>query len=172
MQFKKGDRLRFVKDCQLHITENILGEIISANSEWVVKNVSVKAYGIQSMDKRVYAVVPAPDIHKHCELVKASKDKHNILAGLIQTDGSVDGEKLMEKLSNESKKNSVEHPSYYNQGIECLKYINSHKMGFAQGCMVKYATRYLYKGTPIQDLEKIIVYAKSEIERLKAERNK
>ena len=97
------------------------------------------------------------------------KNKHNILADLVQTDGSIDGEKLMEKLS---KQNSVEHPSYYNQGIECLKYINSHKMGFAQGCMVKYATRYLYKGTPIQDLEKIIVYAKSEIERLKAEGNK
>ena len=29
-------------------------------------------------------------------------DKHNILNGLLNSDGSVDGEKLMEKLSNQS----------------------------------------------------------------------
>lgn len=98
-----------------------------------------------------------------------TKDKHNILADLVQSDGSIDGEKLMEKLS---KQNSVEHPSHYNQGIECIKYINSHNLNFNAGNIIKYGTRYLLKGKPIEDLQKVIQYAQFEIERLKAEGNK
>ena len=91
------------------------------------------------------------------------KDKHNILADLVQTDGSIDGEKLMEKLSKQS---NVKHPSHYNNGIECIDYINSHNLNFNAGNIVKYATRYLRKGKPIEDLEKIIEYAQFEIKRL------
>lgn len=60
----------------------------------------------------------------------------------------------------------VEHPVWYNDGIECIDYIQSHKMNFCQGNMIKYATRYLKKGTPIADLQKIIQYANFEIKRL------
>jgi hypothetical protein len=35
-------------------------------------------------------------------IVKRINDKHHILNGLLNSDGSVDGEKLMEKLSNQS----------------------------------------------------------------------
>ena len=160
MQFKKGDKIKFMQKIELANSN------IPACSIWEVRDFTEDDYILEGPEG--LAFLPFKFVEKYCEITP-KKDKHNILHDLIQTDGSVDGEKLMEKLS---KQNSVEHPSYYNQGIECLKYINSHKMGFAQGCMVKYATRYLYKGTPIQDLEKIIVYAKSEIERLKAEGNK
>lgn len=130
---------------------------------------------------------------------KPQKDKHNILADLVQTDGSIDGEKLMEKLEKNqvqvangvvmsdrpqrptmpastplsvAKQNSVEHPSHYNQGIECIKYINSHNLNFNAGNIIKYGTRYLLKGKPIEDLQKVIQYAQFEIERLKAEGKK
>ena len=35
-------------------------------------------------------------------VVKKINNKHNILNGLLNSDGSIDGEKLMEKLSNQS----------------------------------------------------------------------
>lgn len=105
--------------------------------------------------------------NKAPSIVKRINDKHHILNGLLNSDGSVDGEKLMEKLS---KKSNVKHPSHYNNGIECIDYINSHNLNFNAGNIVKYATRYLRKGKPIEDLEKIIEYAQFEIKRLQEER--
>lgn len=44
-------------------------------------------------------------------VVKRINNKHNILNGLLNSDGSVDGEKLMEKLSNQS--NDMAKGSHY-----------------------------------------------------------
>ena len=44
-------------------------------------------------------------------VVKKINNKHNILNGLLNSDGSVDGEKLMEKLSNQS--NDMAKGSHY-----------------------------------------------------------
>jgi hypothetical protein len=99
-------------------------------------------------------------------ITKRINDKHNILNGLFNSDGSVDGEKLMEKLESQ-RDSAVKHPSHYTQGIECYKYTNSHNSNFNAGCIIKYATRYLLKGKPIEDLRKVQQYAEYEIERLK-----
>jgi len=45
------------------------------------------------------------------------------------------------------KKNDseIKHPKHYTHGIECWDYIVSHKMGFLDGNVVKYVTRYRHK---------------------------
>jgi len=58
----------------------------------------------------------------------------------------------------------VTSPKHYTMGIECWDYIASHHMNYNQGNMVKYATRYLLKDNPVQDLRKVIAYATKEIE--------
>lgn len=64
----------------------------------------------------------------------------------------------------------VEHPKHYiDGGIEPIEYINSHNMNFNIGNIIKYASRYMKKGKPIEDLKKVIQYAKFEIERLEEE---
>jgi len=51
------------------------------------------------------------------------------------------------KPSVETKERSdlINHPSHYNVGIECWDYILSHKMGFLEGNIIKYITRYKQK---------------------------
>lgn len=41
-----------------------------------------------------------------------------------------------------SKETVIKNPSYYNKGIECWDYIVSHNMGFLEGNVIKYITRY------------------------------
>ena len=89
---------------------------------------------------------------KPCD--KPKKDKHNILADLVQNDGSIDGEKLMEKLS---KGDSVNHPSYYNQGkIEVIDFIEDKHLDFHRANACKYLCRAGLKSreTRIEDLKK------------------
>jgi len=53
----------------------------------------------------------------------------------------------------------VVHPQHYTKGkIECLDYIEAWDMGFEEGCVVKYITRYKFKGTPLEDLMKAQYY--------------
>jgi|15BtaG_2_1085339.scaffolds.fasta_scaffold23733_3 hypothetical protein len=47
----------------------------------------------------------------------------------------------------------VDHPEHYNQGIEAIEYINSWNMGFNEGNIVKYITRYQFK-EGLEDLKK------------------
>ena len=65
-------------------------------------------------------------------------------------------------------KDPVTNPIHYTKGIECWDYIASHHMNYNQGCMIKYATRYLLKDNPVQDLKKVIAYAEKEIKILEA----
>lgn len=56
----------------------------------------------------------------------------------------------------------VNHPHHYTYGtIECIDFIDScgWGMGFCAGNAMKYLTRFPHKGTPVQDLEKVIWYA-------------
>lgn len=49
----------------------------------------------------------------------------------------------------------VNNPPHYRKGkMDSFAFIEDQKLNFAEGCVVKYVTRYKYKGTPLQDLEK------------------
>lgn len=45
-------------------------------------------------------------------------------------------------------------PEHYSAGIEPIKFIQSHRMSFAAGNVIKYVCRYNRKGTPLEDLNK------------------
>lgn len=66
----------------------------------------------------------------------------------------------------EDEKEMVNHPIHYNQGIEAIDYIESHKLSFCLGNVVKYITRAKHKGTELQDLKKASWYLQREIDRL------
>ena len=69
------------------------------------------------------------------------------------------------------KKEMINHPSHYNQGIEAIDYIESHKMNFCIGNVIKYITRAKHKGTELEDLKKSLWYLQREIDRLEKEEN-
>jgi len=49
-------------------------------------------------------------------------------------------------------------PAHYNVGIEPVKFITSHGLGFLEGNIIKYITRYKMKGNPVEDLHKARTY--------------
>jgi hypothetical protein len=49
------------------------------------------------------------------------------------------------------------NPEYYKNGIETTEYILSHDLGFCEGNIIKYITRYKQKDG-IQDLKKAKKY--------------
>jgi len=53
------------------------------------------------------------------------------------------GKNIKESLDN--KTDMVNHPPHYNKGIETTTYIDSWDMGFSQGNVIKYVTRYNLK---------------------------
>ena len=56
-------------------------------------------------------------------------------------------------------------PDYYNSmKITPIDYITANELDFCSGNIVKYASRWNKKGTPIDDLRKIVVYANLLIE--------
>lgn len=63
---------------------------------------------------------------------------------------------------NDSK---VNHPSHYNQGIEAIEIIESHKLNFNLGNVIKYVIRAKHKGDELGDLEKAKWYLDRETER-------
>jgi len=54
----------------------------------------------------------------------------------------------------------VNHPKHYNinwkgeKAIETFDYIKSWEMNYAQGNVIKYVSRYPYKGKSVEDLKK------------------
>ena len=64
------------------------------------------------------------------------------------------------------KKEMINHPQHYTQGIEVIDYIESHNLNFHIGNVVKYVTRAKHKGTELQDLKKAMWYLQREIDRL------
>jgi hypothetical protein len=55
---------------------------------------------------------------------------------------------------SKEKKNIINHPEHYTKGIETIDYIRSWNMDYVRGNIIKYVTRFPYKGTPLQDLKK------------------
>lgn len=49
-------------------------------------------------------------------------------------------------------------PIHYNVGIEPVKFITSHGLGFLEGNIIKYIVRYRMKGNPVEDLHKARTY--------------
>ena len=70
------------------------------------------------------------------------------------------------------KKEQVNHPIHYQQGIEPIEVIESWGLNFSLGNVIKYTLRAPYKGKEIEDLEKAKWYLEREIIRLKKEETK
>ena len=49
-------------------------------------------------------------------------------------------------------------PAHYSGGDEPIKFIQSHGMTYAEGCIIKYLCRYKLKGSPKTDLLKARAY--------------
>jgi hypothetical protein len=102
-------------------------------------------------------------IHTAPSITKRINNKHNILNGLLQTDGSVDGEKLMEKLSNQS--NDMAKGSHYEkaamQPLEVMQRIMTTEQfkGFLLGNYIKYRLRSEFKNQRDSDEYKARQYA-------------
>ena len=60
------------------------------------------------------------------------------------------------------KKEEVDHPEHYNQGIEVIDFIDSWDFNFTTGNIIKYVSRHKFKEDPVGDLKK----AKWYLERL------
>jgi hypothetical protein len=63
---------------------------------------------------------------------------------------------------------------HYKKGkLEPNDFIEANDMNFAEGCIVKYITRYKFKGTPVEDLKKArdyidrLIRANTEVEAIK-----
>jgi hypothetical protein len=65
----------------------------------------------------------------------------------------------MASIEGDSVFDTVERPEHYcgDGGIEPIRYILSHRMGYCEGNVVKYITRWKQKGG-IEDLEKARKY--------------
>ena len=57
-------------------------------------------------------------------------------------------------------KDMVNHPPHYNKGIETTEYINSYDMGFSQGNVIKYVTRYNLKHDDLRKQREDLAKAK------------
>ena len=87
----------------------------------------------------------------------------------IDCDSDMDRE-FRKGLEDLARWEAVDHPSHYNQGkIEAIDYIQAWNMDFAEGSVVKYITRYKFKGNPLKDLKKAKWYIERLIEGLEAE---
>lgn len=66
----------------------------------------------------------------------------------------------------------IDHPDYYNQGIEAIDYIDSHKFDFCLGSAIKYITRAgLKTDDPTEDLEKAIWYLQHKLSKLNSRKS-
>jgi hypothetical protein len=65
------------------------------------------------------------------------------------------------------EKESVNHPSHYNQGkIEVIDFLEDQNLGFSLGNAVKYICRAKYKGKMLEDLNKAKWYLEREIQNI------
>lgn len=167
MKFKVGDKVRFMEDCALD------NSVIHAESVWEVSDISKEHYTLVCVEKNnLLAVVDCESVDNSSErintepsLTKRINNKHDILNGLFNSDGSVDGEKLMKKL--ESQNDSVNHPSHYTDGnIEVIDFIEDKKLGYHLGNACKYICRAGKKDPAkrVEDLRKAIWYVNRQAE--------
>jgi hypothetical protein len=166
MKFKVGDKVKFVKDCVLGT-----GEVIPVNSIWIVREARDSHYILERTDEHLVAMVGHSLVDDYCErintepsITKRINDKHHILNGLLNSDGSVDGEKLMEKLasdSEEAKKKGSHYEKAAMQPLEVMQRIMTTEQfeAFLFGNCLKYLLRKEYKGQRESDEYKARQYA-------------
>lgn len=67
---------------------------------------------------------------------------------------------------------NVNHPNHYNKHtIEPIDVINDWELPFDLGAVVKYISRYRYKGSPVEDLKKAVWYLNDFVQRLERKQN-
>ena len=69
-------------------------------------------------------------------------------------------ERVLVKQSNVIIPDMVNSPPHYNKGIETTEYINSYDMGFSQGNVIKYVTRYNLKHEDLRKQREDLAKAK------------
>jgi len=66
---------------------------------------------------------------------------------------------------DENKEDGVNHPKHYTKGkIEPIDFINANNMDYLEGNIIKYISRYKYKGGS-EDLKKAQFYLRMLIQR-------
>ena len=162
MKYKVGDKIRFVKDCQV-----ASGGVIHAKSVWIVNDTSKEYYLLRGAEESLFANIEQELVDDICEkineapsIVKRINKKHDILNGLTKTDDA-----LTEKL--EPQNDLVNHPSHYTDGkIEVIDFIEDKKLGYHLGNACKYISRCRLKNDgrdKVQDLRKAIWYIERQI---------
>ena len=80
---------------------------------------------------------------------------------------SITNESLVNTITSETPKETVNHPNHYNiGGIEAIDFIESWDLNFSLGNAIKYIARAPYKNDEIEDLKKARWYIDREIQRL------
>ena len=120
-------------------------------------------YSIAIGDEKKKAHIPVERMDRVCVEDK-TQDKHNILNGLLNSDGSVDGEKLMEKLASDSEEAKTKGSHYEKaamQPLEVMQRIMTTEQfeAFLFGNCLKYLLRKDYKGQRESDEYKARQYA-------------
>jgi hypothetical protein len=170
MKFKVGDKVRVRKDLSIDEDYGIVycdvemakmaGTVVTINKItntglYQIKEDSEKYFWTEKMFEGLANEAPS--------IVKRITNKHHILNGLLNSDGSVDGEKLMEKLSNQS--NDMAKGSHYEkaamQPLEVMQRIMTTEQfeAFLFGNCLKYLLRKEYKGQRESDEYKARQYA-------------
>jgi hypothetical protein len=73
---------------------------------------------------------------------------------------------VLDQVSDEEQKEEVSHPFHYTQGgIEVIDYIKAWNFDYLEGNVIKYVSRYKYKGDRLKDLLKARQYLDWLIER-------
>jgi hypothetical protein len=169
MKYKVGDKVRVRKDLAVgsnygreRFVENMksfIGKVVT------ISNVSDAEYMILEDDSYGWTDEMFEGLANEApSIAKRINDKHDILNGLLNSDGSVDGEKLMEKLasdSEEAKKKGSHYEKAAMQPLEVMQRIMTTEQfeGFLYGCCLKYLLRKDYKGQRESDEYKARQYA-------------
>lgn len=170
MKYKVGDWVVF-KEPLMRIESNdgfilkevfgkdIVRRIISIDE----KNYFIDNYGGQTVRVKHKDLEGVTNIfNKAPSITKRINNKHHILNGLLNSDGSVDGEKLMEKLSNQS--NDMAKGSHYEkaamQPLEVAQrmFTKEQFKAILAFQVMKYRLRKEYKGQKESDEYKALQY--------------
>jgi len=179
MKYKVGDKVRVRQDLEIgkkygcadftNDMQMYIGKIVTiARVLWVSDGSGDFGYDIVE-DKGFYIwthemLESLAEESKAPSVTKRINDKHNILNGLLNSDGSVDGEKLMEKLESDSEEAKTKGSHYEKaamQPLEVMQRIMTTEQfeGFLYGCCLKYLLRKDYKGQRESDEYKARQYA-------------
>jgi hypothetical protein len=169
MKYKVGDKVRVKKDLVIDSSygredfveemKSFIGKIVTISKVIDEEYMILEDDGDYAWTDEMFEGLAneAPSIAKRIN------DKHDILNGLLNSDGSVDGEKLMEKLSNQS--NDMAKGSHYEkaamQPLEVMQRIMTTEQfkGFLLGNYIKYRLRSEFKGQHDSDEYKARQYA-------------